>query len=242
MPSTLGIVDSRAFTPLDLSPALWLDAADTATITESGGSVSQWNDKSGNGRHVSQATAAQQPTTGAATHNGRNVVSFNGSQDLRNAAPNLDSDLTIVSVFKVAAATTYTMPGIMLGSGNLGRPVDYWTTSTSTRRTYIDGRLATTLGSNFKADHFIFKSWVLTYSKNTAASTRVAEYVNNSQNFDVSDATSHTVSGQTLVVGRREDGVTRLNGQVAEAFIFAKVLSHVERSDLHIYLESKWGL
>ena len=28
---------------------LWLDASDTSTITQSEGSVSQWDDKSGNG-------------------------------------------------------------------------------------------------------------------------------------------------------------------------------------------------
>ena len=39
--------------------ALWLDADDATTITKDGGNlVSQWNDKSGNARHVTQATAA----------------------------------------------------------------------------------------------------------------------------------------------------------------------------------------
>ena len=42
--------DFRAFNPSDIETALWLDAADASTITESGGAVSQWNDKRGNGR------------------------------------------------------------------------------------------------------------------------------------------------------------------------------------------------
>ena len=56
-----------AWTPAALgsSLALWLDAADSSTITLNGSTVSQWNDKSGNGRHVSQATPAQQPTYSA---------------------------------------------------------------------------------------------------------------------------------------------------------------------------------
>lgn len=45
--------------------ALWLDAEDAASITLNGSTVSQWNDKSGNGRNVSQATAALQPTYSA---------------------------------------------------------------------------------------------------------------------------------------------------------------------------------
>lgn len=81
MPSTLGIVasgSSPAFSPLDLSPQAWYDASDTTTITSSGGAVSQWNDKSGNSRNVTQATAARQPGTGAVTQNGLNVLTFDG--------------------------------------------------------------------------------------------------------------------------------------------------------------------
>ena len=53
------------WTPADITTALWLDAADASTITHSGGTVSQWNDKSGNSRHVSQGVTAQQPTWNA---------------------------------------------------------------------------------------------------------------------------------------------------------------------------------
>jgi hypothetical protein len=56
---------------------LWLDAADLSTITESGGSVSQWDNKGSLG-NFTQATAALQPTTGASTLNGLNVLDFAG--------------------------------------------------------------------------------------------------------------------------------------------------------------------
>lgn len=66
------------FNPLSLSPQAWYDASDTSTITSSGGAVSQWNDKSGNGRNVTQASSASQPGTGAVTKNGLNVLTFDG--------------------------------------------------------------------------------------------------------------------------------------------------------------------
>lgn len=52
------------WSPSDLGSALalWLDADDTATFTLNGSSVVQWNDKSGNSRHASEGTAANQPT------------------------------------------------------------------------------------------------------------------------------------------------------------------------------------
>jgi len=68
------------FTPLSLSPELWLDASNVSTITESGGAVSQWNDLGPNGRHFTQAVAVDQPTTGSATINGLNAISFRTSR------------------------------------------------------------------------------------------------------------------------------------------------------------------
>jgi hypothetical protein len=64
-----------AFNPAALSPVLWLDASDTSTITESSGAVSQWNNKGTLG-NFTQATGALQPTTGATTLNGLNVMDF----------------------------------------------------------------------------------------------------------------------------------------------------------------------
>jgi len=65
------------WTPAQISTALWLDAADASTITLNGSTVSQWNDKSGNGRNVSQPTASAQPTSNTRTLNGLNVLDFN---------------------------------------------------------------------------------------------------------------------------------------------------------------------
>ena len=57
-------INDQPWTPAQLgsSLALWLDAADSSTIMLNGSTVSQWNDKSGNARHVLQATAANQPS------------------------------------------------------------------------------------------------------------------------------------------------------------------------------------
>ena len=74
-----GMSPPPPFTPASISGLqLWLDAADTATITHSGGSVSQWDDKSGNGYHATQATGASQFTTGVSYINGRNALLTNG--------------------------------------------------------------------------------------------------------------------------------------------------------------------
>ena len=66
---------------LGSSLALWLDAADASTITLNGSTVSQWWDKSGNGNHVSQATAAFQPDYTLSAINGKPAVDYQAETD-----------------------------------------------------------------------------------------------------------------------------------------------------------------
>lgn len=73
-----------AFLPSDIPGlVLWLDADDATTFTFGvGTAVAQWNDKSGQGNHVSQGTAANQPIRTAAQLNGKPTVVFDGSNDV----------------------------------------------------------------------------------------------------------------------------------------------------------------
>lgn len=54
----------------------WYDADDDSTITLNSGKASDWNDKSGSGNHVTQATADRQPTLLTANQNGRDALDF----------------------------------------------------------------------------------------------------------------------------------------------------------------------
>ena len=77
------LATTGAWSPAQLaSTACWLDASDTATITlVSGTNVSEWRDKSGNGRHATQATSANQPTYTSNSQNGYGIISFDGGTD-----------------------------------------------------------------------------------------------------------------------------------------------------------------
>jgi len=84
-------VPGALWTPAAITTAAWFDATDAGTITESGGAVSQWNDKSGNGNNLAQSTPAQQPETGLNTIGGLNVINFNRDNDDIMEAPNAAS-------------------------------------------------------------------------------------------------------------------------------------------------------
>lgn len=104
------------WTPANTLTALWLDAADSATVTESGGTVTDWADKSGQGNNVTQATVSRQPTYNAAANGGLGEVEWtttgaNGTElygTMDNAVANGDSIRAFVlRSIDQSSSTTY---------------------------------------------------------------------------------------------------------------------------------------
>ena len=84
------IYGPNTFTPLSLSPALWLDASDYSTIYDSvtggnfvagGGTIARWEDKSGNNKHAIQVNMGSRPTRQIGVQNGKDVIRFDGIDD-----------------------------------------------------------------------------------------------------------------------------------------------------------------
>lgn len=106
-----GVVASgHQWGPLDVAPmTYWLDASDLATITSSGGAVSQWTDKIASAAFT-QATGANRPSTGVSTLNGLNVLSFtrtSGTVGQWLAVTGISSVPQPVTICYVAKLTTY---------------------------------------------------------------------------------------------------------------------------------------
>jgi len=113
---TIPAAADSAWTPLELSPALWLDASDASTITESGGLVSQWDDKSGNGRHVEQLTGASQPAYNGTTK----AIEFDGLDDyLWNTSPFMaDNGASVYVACSLVASASARVVGEGLSTNN----------------------------------------------------------------------------------------------------------------------------
>jgi hypothetical protein len=94
------------WSPANITTALWLDAADAGTITESGGAVSQWNDKSGNNRHATQSDATRRPAFTSSALNGYSALTFDGTNDGLTCGDAFHSaNLLIFAVAKTSNAT-----------------------------------------------------------------------------------------------------------------------------------------
>lgn len=76
-----GIIAKSSFTPKNI-PGLysWWDFGDISSMTLNGSTISQINDKSGNGKHLSQGTALNQPTLTTNSAGTRSAATFSGNE------------------------------------------------------------------------------------------------------------------------------------------------------------------
>jgi hypothetical protein len=92
---------------------LWLAGDTTGDFTFSSGSVvSQWNDKSGDARHATQATVTNQPTR-SGTLNGMSTVVFDGVDNFMSwtALTVPDAGFTLVAVIRANGSGDDTVVG-----------------------------------------------------------------------------------------------------------------------------------
>jgi len=98
--------------PSLISTALWLDANDSATITQSSSLVSQWNDKSGNIRHATASTTAR-PTYSGSSFNSKPGLTFDGTANVLRAdgvasiVQGNDAPFSVAAVFSATSGSTF---------------------------------------------------------------------------------------------------------------------------------------
>lgn len=224
-----GLIGSypKLWTPALITTALWLDAADAATITLNVSNVSQWDDKSGNARNATQATGSRQPTYASSK------VSFDGTELME--LPGSFVSLNAVSSFVVGryaasvGAVNYLV--FMNGAGsdtrfyNSSVPTDFSTFGWS-----VEVALGPTVAANTNTNLF-----GLTHGSNTATA-----YLNAAS---IGTATrTKTASLSAVFLGGISSTVPRLNGEIQEVIVLGSVPSNDDRQKLEGYLAWKWGL
>lgn len=255
MPSTLGVVASGFWSPLDLSPALWLDAADATTITEVAGAVSQWNDKSGNSNNFTQATGVSQPITGTRTQNGLNVLDFDGTNDFLTGGNILNvgtGGVTMVGVAKLDVAPTTATPdrlralfGKGFAGGAAGRYAIFWNATTPSFSVQFQDTAGRTAASDptTRTDTFVHGLRIVRGSALTL--WRNGSIV--ATNSTLSGTTSYTPTHPFLVGAYAASGGTiytesYMDGFVGELLVFLRDLTDSEMGAVNTYLTAKWGI
>jgi len=246
------------FTPALLRPVAWYDAADTATITESGGFVSQWNDKSGNGYDVIQATGTNQPATNSRTQNNRNVIDFDGSNDQLRTNGQVVSEITTskaLSQFVVCKSDRAT--GTSQGIFGAQRAVDDfrsgWVQETSPLNWTITRGGTGNSSSDFFSGNIVGASLLpIIFAAHVSATNNAiaAEVQNINQTLTPafggimppSDFMSLGSTNHILNIGSRGTVNRPFDGWIGEILLFDRYLTINERNALITFLNAKWGI
>jgi hypothetical protein len=227
MPSTLQ--SQAVFSPASLSPLVWWDFSDGATVTTNDGLITQITDKSGNARTLTQATPSNRPTYQAAAMNGLAAARWPGSNNtiqMVTAAFTLTAtEIYVVGDFGASQGTNY--EGLVSpASGSDGWMVlnpgaaGAWFTGWSAVPTYLNGDDVTDRKSTLFPD---------------LASPFCLRAARPANSF------SSTV-GIRLGADRDNFGFGRgWKGDICEVLIFQSALSTGDRANLVAYLQDKWG-
>lgn len=212
---------------------LWLDAQDGSTISTSGGQVTQWDDKSGNGFHAVQGDAARQPTV-AGSINGFSAIHLDAT-----GAGDPNSDALAVSTLNIAAHP-YTVFIVD----------QYWGAT--------QGRTLQGAGANWligkwggRNAHFTGE-WAGPFGAQTFAGTNapvVTEGVGGTYNsYQTRNGVTvghNNVGGSPggLAIGGAGGGAFDEPSQadVGEVIVYNRVLADNERRQVSNYLAAKWG-
>lgn len=254
--------DCYKFNPSDISNlALWVDADDASTLYQSSGGslaaadgdvVGEWLDKSGNGRHMTQATAGNKPILKKNQLNGKQMVRGDGVDDRLQqlaVAPNyiVNSTCTIFAVIKQvstkAAAQQRPMGNTnggvgtngfnLITSANTGAP-NYWVVRDSSGSSAGDISMTGTFT--------LGQAYVYTFRLNASGAQ---SFINGFQNVATTAIT--TLGTPTQPFTLFQDGTPTAtnfaaNSDIGEVIVYSKSLTDQERISIENYLRRKWGI
>lgn len=250
--------NETVWNPSMIQTALWLDAADSSTVTTVSGAVSQWNDKSGNARHATQGTASRRPLYSTAFLNSKAVISFDGSDDILGLTDRtLGQDVGALSYSLVVipnqpATTDYRAVLDLNNNPGSDRASIYFRSSTveaGGRR--LDADLYQFHQSGSVTANACITSVIFNYSSATlAAGFNGSSLSFRPGGFQTSGSTSNTNSTFISIGGTHNSTVDAFtastNGacdcRIAEIVVLQSAPADSVRQRVEGYLAHKWGL
>lgn len=269
-----------SFDPLTLSPVLWLDANDASTLFQDDGyttpatanndPVGGWKDKSGNLNHVSQSVGGQRPLLKTSVLNSKNIVQWDGVDDIMAAASAASLDLTtgvdLVIVLNILGdsgsnhADTNAAMIIKEASSSSGQAVygmgNLSPAAAGHSQPYLGLKLsspsfgwATAQSVSSDPPVPLYNTWHLQdfgYDSTAGAGLNLVVWFDGAQ-YSVGGTLTGTINITTghLSIGGYNGSFSSdsfMNGKIAELFVFSNKLSNTDRTNLSAYLNSKWSI
>ncbi len=237
---------SGGWSPASITTELWLDGSDASTITLNGSVVSQWNDKSGNGRHATQGDNAKRPIYLSNSINGRSTLDWDGTDDSMEITGAVSTTLNTIlsnddthSIAILLEADVISNSPVILhvpeGSWEFLIEVNstggglYWGYTTSNFRTYSTGTFASITKPTF---------FVLTKSDSSTGDAYSAGSLVSSYSGTLGATPTMT---SNFVIGSYSSSSFNFNGRIAEIIISKETWDTETRQRVEGYLAHKWG-
>lgn len=254
----------RNLAPIDVPDCiLWLDAADSSSITTSGANVTGWADKSGNANSVNEVSATAptySPISRAITFTCTNTNYLRGSigttyQD--------NATVFVVGSLTSNASATGTVRMFVLGSNDAtdNSFVDQLnvvrqSSPSPILATYVaTGDNPTGYATNLQTAVVTAYDTIFLYTNTSTYDgtnfTVNTLYNGNTQTYSSRTAAFSVIGGYTRYINKYSIGsfltaapaiTNSFNGNINEIVVFSRVLSTSERQTVEGYLGWKWGL
>lgn len=241
---------TSVFSPLSLSPSLWLDASDASTLYDaiSGGNlvaanglVARWQDKSGNSKHATQGTPSKQPMRKIAVKAGLDAIRLDGTADTMQVS--MITLPTFISVFVVQSCVGNPHKFFMEQSDAVDLVKSgFWfngveNTSWGMRRISPDSYH---FGASFSGVNWTGTGWSLAEFLYNGVGTTYKNGVFNSNITYIGTAVRNENTTDNLNIGSRGQSSLFLNGDLGEILIYPSALSSANRASVEAYLMAKW--
>ena len=235
------------WTPAEITTALWLDADDEDSFTLDGSDIDQWDDKSGNDRHATPATATKPTRTASGINSMGSVVFGSGTDPLLTstfANPASADGFTLAMVLrrdgqpvnfsnpitKGAVNAEWSLIWANTAQGN----ISYWRSNLAGGNT-----VATASSTLVDATDYL---WSCRMSNTDIAEYRWGTIIGGPG----AAGTNRPPAGTTaLTIGSSPDGTyanNRFQGTIAEIVLVHADVTTATRQLLEGYLAWKWGL
>jgi hypothetical protein len=231
------------WTPADVSPTFWVDASYAASIYVVGDRISQWDSRGKQAVNAVQATVSSQPVYVPAGLNGLGLVSLSGNSGNMVATgiswKPRSAALYFVWLCRYSLSGNPFIPAPILATAdNRGQPYDRHSTLVN-----WDNNSAAGAVDPFPQD----MSWCLVSTGADGVTSSAFEFLNGvARPLGVAVRTRGlAVPTAPVQLGRRADGATRFDGDLAEALVIEvpdAVVDPALAATCEGYLAHKWGL
>lgn len=213
----------KVFDPKTISSlALWLDAADSTTVSGTS-PITAWTDKSSAGRTV---TITSGPTYGTTIRNGLKTMSFNNNVISSSIASAVGTgDFTLIAAWYQSSAGTNTV--LSLGT----------VASSSQSLGYSGDKYNFYQYGSLESAYTTGPGWVIQVGTRISSIKRV--YITGTIG-SVPASDSFNVTDTTITIGKGDNFA--ITGEIAEIMVYTGTMSDTNRQLLEGYLSQKWGL